>query len=497
MANAGYTQAKPLSTLQVLAFACTAVPLAALTIAVAVFLPQYFASFGGLTLPIVGGIFATVRMLDLGVDFALGIGMDRTATPFGRYRPWMVLGAPILMLAVYMLFMAPPTVDSVYLIGWLLVMYLGTSILNLSHTAWASTLATTYDERSRVFGALTGVGVIGAVIALLVPVFLPRLAGGPLLPSLTPGAPLPAGLDVHVIGWMIIVLTPLTVGLVVLATKERIAPQEQGLKFRWRDYWELVTRPSMARVLLADICLTLGPGWMSALYFYYFTLSRGFDRAASSLLLLIYIAAGLVGAPLMGRLAMRIGKDKATIVSTTFYSLTLIVVALVPRSNFLTMIGPMFFAGFMAAGFTVLTRAMTADIADEVRLEQGKERTGLLFAITTLTAKLAGAFAIFLTFVVLDRVGFVPAAGAGNSPQAIHNLELVYMLGPIGFVMLGGACFIGYKLTGERHAEIRRQLEARDAALYDEAPVLASITGDPGDVDPPHGDGSNKIRAAE
>ena len=47
--------------------------------------------------------------------------------------------------------------------------------------------------------------------------------------------------------------------------------------------------------------------------------------------------------------------------------------------------------------------------------------------------------------------------------------------------MLGGACFIGYKLTAARHGEIRAELERRDA-LYDEAPVLESLTGEPGRV---------------
>ena len=27
--------------------------------------------------------------------------MDRTKTPIGRYRPWLMLGAPIAMLGVY------------------------------------------------------------------------------------------------------------------------------------------------------------------------------------------------------------------------------------------------------------------------------------------------------------------------------------------------------------------------------------------------------------
>ena len=50
-----------------------------------------------------------------------------------------------------------------------------------------------------------------------------------------------------------------------------------------------------------------------------------------------------------------------------------------------------------------------------------------------------------------------------NTPAAIHNLELVYLLGPIFFVMLGGACYIGYKLDSKRHAEIRAALDERDA----------------------------------
>jgi Na+/melibiose symporter-like transporter len=50
---------------------------------------------------------------------------------------------------------------------------------------------------------------------------------------------------------------------------------------------------------------------------------------------------------------------------------------------------------------------------------------------------------------------------------------------PIVFVMLGGACFIGYKLDSRRHADIRAQLEARDAELT-QAPILESLGGDHG-----------------
>ena len=39
----------------------------------------------------------------------------------------------------------------------------------------------------------------------------------------------------------------------------------------------------------------------------------------------------------------------------------------------------------------------------------------------------------------------------------------------IFFVLLGGACLIGWKMTAERHAEVRAQLELKDAAAAAEA----------------------------
>jgi Na+/melibiose symporter-like transporter len=138
----------------------------------------------------------------------------------------------------------------------------------------------------------------------------------------------------------------------------------------------------------------------------------------------------------------------------------------------------MFFTGFLAAGFNVLTRAMTADVADEIRLKQGKERSGLLFAMTTLTTKIAAGGSIFLTFGVLSRVGYDPQLGLRNSPEAIEALMLSFLVGPIVFVMLGAACLIGYRLTAERAAEVRRQLEAREATPFDPAAALEGLTGE-------------------
>ncbi|MFC3070801.1 MFS transporter [Phenylobacterium soli] len=440
----------------VLAFASASIPIAALQLALSVHLPRYFASHIGLSLATVGTAFALVRLVDIPLDAVLGVVMDKTKTRFGRYRFWMALGAPVLMLALYMLMQSPEGVGLGYLFTWLLAMYMGYSGMYLSHLAWGGTLSRTYHERSRIFGAIGGLGVAGAVAVLLIPVVMTSLKFSDAQ-------------GVQAMIWFIIGGVPLAAALVLGSTKERIR-KEHPLSFKISDYLGLLTRPNVLRLLLADLCVTLGPGWMAALYLFYFRDSRGFGTGPANLLLAIYIAAGFVGAPFTAFIANRIGKHRALMLNTTVYSLGLILVPFLPAGNFAAFAPGMFVVGAMQAGFTVMIRALAGDIADELRLESGREWMGLVYALTNGTSKLAQAGAIILTFnFALTAVGYNAKEGAHNTADAIHGLELAYIIGPIVFVMIAGACFIGYRLTSERHAEIRKALEERDA-LYAEPP---------------------------
>jgi Na+/melibiose symporter-like transporter len=107
---------------------------------------------------------------------------------------------------------------------------------------------------------------------------------------------------------------------------------------------------------------------------------------------------------------------------------------------------------------------MTADISDEVRLNQGKERSALVFALLTLAPKISSALAIWMTFTLLAQFGYRPDAGQANSAPAIAALNITYVVGPNACVILGALCFIRYPLNRRRASEIRALLDARDAA---------------------------------
>lgn len=448
-----------------LAFATPGLSIGALAVAVGVYLPRYYAVHFSLGLPVVGLAFMGVRLIDTVFDPLIGVAMDRTRSRLGRYRPWLAAGAPILMLAVFMLFNAPGAVSYAYLIGWLFIYYIGTSLITLSHASWASVIASKYHERSRVFGAIQLISIIGATIALILPIAMARHDG-----SSGSG-------DVGAMGWFVFWVAPAGIGLALLRTPERIVPETAGERFRLRDYWEMISRPDMRRIIIAEFCLALGPGWMSALYLFYFHDARGFTIANASLLLFIYIVAGVAGAPSLSFVATRLGKHRTLMCASTGYSLGLVALAFLPRANFLLAAIFMFAMGFLASGFPLLDRAMVADVGDAVRLEQGKSRIGLLYAMITTVLKVAGALSIGLSFTVLGWIGYQPKEGAANTPAAIHGMELVYLIGPVVFVMLGGACFIGYKLDSRRHGEIRAELDLRDA-MMPTAPVLESLSGE-------------------
>src|SRR5579859_1706975 len=163
-----------LSTPALLSFSLPGLALGALAVSVSVYLPHYYASHVGISLAAVGGAFGIVRLFDGGLDPILGVAMDQSRTRFGRYRPWLIASAPVLMLGVYLLFEPPPMASMGYLFMALAVYYVGISLMTLAHVSWASVIAAQYHERSRVFGVFQMVGVSGATLILILPILLAR-----------------------------------------------------------------------------------------------------------------------------------------------------------------------------------------------------------------------------------------------------------------------------------------------------------------------------------
>jgi Na+/melibiose symporter-like transporter len=441
------------------AFALPGLPLAGLVLVFGVYLPRFYVGLGMGFLTVAGAILV-VRLIDMWLDPFLGLAMDRTKTPIGRYRPWLLAGAPVVMLGVYKVLMPTGPASVGALVIWLLVAYAGASMLNLALAAWSAALATSYNERSRLFGWTQGLAVLGAISLSLLPLF----TGGKIV--LGKAASMPA------VGWILIIAVPVAIVICALFTPDRIAAAAEKPRFSPADYWSAISRPSMWRIIVADLMLTLGPGTTAPLYVYFFHDAKGFNIAEVGYLLIFYIGAGLVGAPFWGRVARAIGKHRTVQIACVAYAIAQTVLMALPRvwpghgaiDTLPTVVG-MFAVGFCASAFLLLIRAMVADVVDEVRLERGQDLASLLFSMVTTTTKIGTVITVVIVFPVLQMVGYNGKEGAVNTPQAIFGLEMCYLFAPIALVFVGGAMFFGYRLDARRHGEIRAALEAREAEL--------------------------------
>ena len=434
------------------AFSSPSIPLAALLLPVTVYLPDHYATHLGIDLAVLAFVFAAVRLFDLWFDPALGFAMDHTNTRFGRFRPWFVAGAPIAMVAAWMLFMAERGATGGYLLFWLIAAFVGQSMAQLGHMAWAAAAAPAYDQRSRVYGWGMGFTVIGLLAVLALP------------PILRLGFDFSHAASVQAMGWFVIVLIPPTILLALFATPEPAA-KPHAHPPRLRHYWDLLKRRSVLRVLLADIAWGTGPAVAGSLVFFYFDALRGYDRGPAGLLLLVYFVGALAGAPIWTRLARRMSKHKALMVAGFLYAVAQAGILLVPHGLAVGVI-TMFLAGLPFTAGPALLRAMMADLGDEERLASGVDRTGLLFSLLTGSVKIGSAAAVGIGLSALHAAGFEPALAERNSADALLTLKLMFAVLPAALGLVTAWLISGHKLDATAHADIRRRLDERDGLLH-------------------------------
>ncbi|MEJ1969394.1 MAG: MFS transporter [Rhizomicrobium sp.] len=451
--------------LQIATFSAAALPVGALVTTLGVYLTNYYAAHVGIRLAMVGLAFMAVRFLDILSDPLFGIAMDHTRTRFGKFRPWLAASTPVLIVASVAVYFPPAGAGTAYLIGWLVVLYAGYSMLTLSQAGWGAALVAEYHQRSRVYGWIQAVAVVGALGVLVAPL---------AVPALWPGVPFNG---VPLMGAF--VLLSIAVGAVVTVFLAPEPPNEiRHARFGLKDYLPLLKRPEMLRLMTADLFCTLGPAITAPLYLFFFHEARGYTGPQMTVLLFIYVLAGLVAPAAWSRVARRFGKHHTIRIASLCYVAAQSILLALPRAHLLEMSLAMFAVGFVASAFAFLVRAMIADVSDEVRLETAKDSTAMLYALVTSTNKIGATLSVGVAYLILPLFGFVAQEGAHNTADALWGLQACYLAPPVICVLIGGLAMWGYRLDETRHAQIREALGA-NAAIAGAKDALQSLAADP------------------
>ncbi|MEM7016883.1 MAG: MFS transporter, partial [Pseudomonadota bacterium] len=426
------------------AFASIAFPSAGMTLPLAIFLPPFYTKTLGLGLVEVGLVFMLVRMFDIVTDPLMGIIGDRYDSRWGRRRHWLVISLPFMMLGVFMAFM-PQGSPSVWYLGfWLVVLYAGTTMLTISHTAWAAELSSEYDERSRIasFNSFAGFG--GSLLILVPLVFLEQQTGAP-----------PAGRDaLAFFGTMVLLLAPLCIfAAVTLVGERKTAPAPRiGL---FKGLFMVLKNPHMRWLVLADALASMPGAVMAGLFIFYQAELLG-NAQFNSIALITFYFAHIIGIPIWVKLSYQFGKHTTFGMCSLAFCITTAMFFFPGEGDILLFLVFMFTTGFAHAGLQFLVRAMAADVVDYDNLQTGGQRTGLYFSLLAITAKAGGALAIGITYPLLAYVGF--DAQGNNSEETLNSFRIIYVLVPV-LAMAGAYIAIrGFKLDKSQQEALQAQI---------------------------------------
>jgi Na+/melibiose symporter-like transporter len=429
-----------------LAFGLPGFPLAALTVPLYIYLPAFYAEDMGLGLSAVGAILLSARLFDVVIDPVVGVLSDRWTTRIGRRRPWLILGTPLALLAVYRLFLPATGVGGLYLLGWTVALYLAWSILLLPYYAWAAELSPDYHERARITGFRESFVILGTLAAA----GLPALEGGRAT-----GAAALALLAV-----LMMVALPTAIGVTLAVVPEQpVAPGPAAGLGGWRVIAQ--NRP-FRRLIAAYLLNGLGNG-LTATLFTLFAAHVVRVPNATGALLFVYFLAGILAVPFWLWLSRRHGKHRAWALSLIW---TCFWFAWAPALGagdlaWYTVISVM--TGIGLGADLTLPSAMQADIVDLDTLGSGARRAGLYFALWGMATKLALAIAVGIAFPLLDLAGFDPTRDA-NSATALVTLGLLYAAVPVAIKLAATALIWNYPLDAAEHVRVRQRLAAIPAA---------------------------------
>ncbi|MFN3233576.1 MAG: MFS transporter [Alphaproteobacteria bacterium] len=424
----------------------------------ALILPAFYSGELGLDLALYSNILLIVSLFDVFTDALIGRVSDKTRSRFGRRRIWMVIGIPLMIFGTYKLYLPSGPIDGWYFFIWAMVMRFGWTLLTIPYWSWGAELSPDYQERSRITGSRAASGLIGTLLiwaVLLVGLFGFDMGG--------------TTASVNLIGIVIIIALPITVGLAVWRVPERqdISPTTipiwEGVKLMWQN-------GPLKRLILAFLVGYTSFAITFQLYIFYVT---SILQAGSAWIWLLSMTTfiGVLAVPVWVTISKRTGKHRA-------WGAALIISAIVGPLYLLLGPGDVLYAipilivlAFASGTFDAMPNSMKADVIDLDTVMTGEDRAALYFSAWAFTQKLAQTIAGYLTLQGLALAGFVPALGPNNDPDGLLALKLIFAVVPSVFFIAAAAIAWNYPITEKRQQELRAEVESRKALQAAAAPA--------------------------
>ncbi len=487
-----------LSRYQLASYGAPAMPLSMINLPLAVYLPAVYADSAGfgLSLSFVALTLALSRVFDGLTDPIVGFLSDRTRSRWGRRKPYILLGMPIFLLGIWLLWV--PVIEFTdislfgvtmssgypYLLASLVLMYVGATIKDVPYSAFGAELAKDYNERTLIMSWREAFSVSGSLVGAFCPVVI--LYWGLTRPSD----------NVYYLAIICCTLMPLFVINLLFNVPEPEIREQSEKKLTVRESFSYVwANKPYRKLVIIFLFATIGSGLTNSLSFFFVkhVLLAG---DLFGVYLAPYFVSQIVAIPLWFKLSRKIGKHRATMCAIGWYALwscfiPLIAIAPaawfaafeverllaflpadyyasmvayfdgVPTGKFLFFIGVMMLKGSSIGALSALPYAMAADVVDVDTARTGKNQGGAYFSIWTMTRKIAYAAGLASAGLAASWIAFDSLRDPISDPNSANTLlwlAIFYSVIPALFKFVAIPLLWSYPLTEEKVREIQTEI---------------------------------------
>lgn len=420
------------------------------------FLLFFYTDVFGISAQTAGAILLWSRVVDAFNDPIVGALADRTSSSRGKYRPWILLTAVPLALALVLCFTTPGfstggrVIWAIATYNLLMIIYAAN---NIPYCALTGVITSDSDERTnlatwRFLCAMAAILIVTTTTKDLVETFGRGDAA--------------AGFQATAALWGAIALVCLLATF--FGTRERVSDSPRHKSNIRQDIVDLVrNRPWLAIFSLA-IFISIQNSLRSSTSLYYF---QHYQQAAAISAAIsnfgLFNAVGLLtvmfGVLLSSPLSRRFGKRntfQACLLSSAAFMAAFV---LLPRNSTVGLFGLQIAMQLAFAPTIPLLWSMMADVADFGEWNYGRRSTALAFASIVFGMKVGGGVGGWLGGELLHSAGY--QADGQLTDQALHMIARLISVYPALALAAGFAVLTFYNIDRGSELEMEQALRER------------------------------------
>lgn len=421
----------------------------------------YYQDILGVNAIAMGMILMAARVFDAFNDPLMGVIVAKTRTPFGKFRPWLMVGTVLNAVVLYLMFAAPPALAGKGLVVYAAVFYIlwGVTYTMMDIPYWSMIPAFTQGgkERENLSTLARSCAGVGSAIITVITMKCVFLLGGN-----------DERLGFRSFTLIIAVLFVVFIGITCLNIKEKSTVDMEAPSVG-EMFKALIQNDQAMTVVIAIVLINSSIYITSNLVIYFFKYDFGGDGWYNAYTLFntfgggMQILAMMLLFPLLRRFLNTIQMFYVGFASAILGYASLILLTFTNMSNVVLLFIPGFFI-FAANGvLSILTTVFLANTVDYGEMKNHRRDESVIFSMQTFVVKLASGVAALVASVCLSVFHIsknTEAAAASAGASNVVGLRMTMTLVPIAGLLIAMFYFKNhYILTDEKLAEIQAKVE--------------------------------------